>query len=198
MLPVDARGSASGASPTPRGTSPVSPRVASLSCSAQDLHSAYRWHTTSAWPERDTEAKGSSCLEIEGGKVGVMQGEHPWKAQGARVETDTNSVEWPEEQKRSLGAIALARQDQLWMSVCSVGCGFLLCPPRPSGESSHRLKGVLVSRTFCSTLNQKQAGQHQAKKQQQLSPSQASALTQPNSQSNPQAQTLPLQLPAFK
>jgi len=55
-----------------------------------------------------------------------------------------------------------------------------------------------VSRTFCSTLNQKQAGQHQAKKQQQLSPSQASALTQPNSQSNPQAQTLPLQLPAFK
>ena len=63
MLPVDARGSASGASPTPRGTSPVSPRVASLSCSAQDLHSAYRWHTTSAWPEQDTEAKGSSCLE---------------------------------------------------------------------------------------------------------------------------------------
>ena len=63
VLPVDARGSASGASPTPRGTSPVSPRVASLSCSAQDLHSAYRWHTTSAWPEQDTEAKGSSCLE---------------------------------------------------------------------------------------------------------------------------------------
>ena len=63
MLPVDARGSASRASPTPRGTSPVSPRVASLSCSAQDLHSAYRWHTTSAWPEQDTEAKGSSCLE---------------------------------------------------------------------------------------------------------------------------------------
>ena len=63
VLPVDARGSASGASPTPRGTSPVSPRAASLSCSAQDLHSAYRWHTTSAWPEQDTEAKGSSCLE---------------------------------------------------------------------------------------------------------------------------------------
>ena len=63
VLPVDARGSASGASPTPRGTSPVSPRVASLSCSAQDLHSAYRWHTTSAWPEQDREAKGSSCLE---------------------------------------------------------------------------------------------------------------------------------------
>ena len=63
VLPMDARGSASRASPTPRGTSPVSPRVASLSCSAQDLHSAYRWHTTSAWPEQDTEAKGSSCLE---------------------------------------------------------------------------------------------------------------------------------------
>ena len=65
VLPVDARGSASGASPTPRGTSPVSPRAASLlSCSsAQGLDSAYRWHTTSAWPEQDTEAKGSSCLE---------------------------------------------------------------------------------------------------------------------------------------
>ena len=64
VLPVDARGSASGASPTPRGTSPVSPRAASLlSCSAQGLDSAYRWRTTSAWPERDTEAKGSSCLE---------------------------------------------------------------------------------------------------------------------------------------
>ena len=66
------------------------------------------------------------------------------------------------------------------MLVFSLGCGFLLCPQRPSGESSHRLKGVLVSRTFCSTLNQKQTDQHQAKKeqQQQLSPSQASALTQ--------------------
>ena len=71
-LPVDARGSASGASPASRGTSPVSPRAASLlSCSAQGLDSAYRWHTTSAWPERDTEAKGSSCLESEGGKDGV-------------------------------------------------------------------------------------------------------------------------------
>ena len=63
VLPMDARGSASRASPASRGTSPVSPRVASLSCSAQDLHSAYRWRTTSAWPEQDTEAKGSSCLE---------------------------------------------------------------------------------------------------------------------------------------
>ena len=72
VLPVDARGSASGASPASRGTSPVSPRAASLlSCSAQGLDSVYRWHTTSAWPERDTEAKGSSCLEIEGGKGGV-------------------------------------------------------------------------------------------------------------------------------
>ena len=72
-LPVDARGSTSGASPASRGTSPVSPRAASLlSCSsAQGLDSAYRWHTTSAWPERDTEAKGSSCLESEGGKDGV-------------------------------------------------------------------------------------------------------------------------------
>ena len=72
-LPVDARGSASGASPASRDTSPVSPRAASLlSCSsAQGLDSAYRWHTTSAWPERDTEAKGSSCLESEGGKDGV-------------------------------------------------------------------------------------------------------------------------------
>ena len=64
VLPVDARGSASGASPASRGTSPVSPRAASLlSCSAQGLDSVYRWHTTSAWPEQDTEAKGSSCLE---------------------------------------------------------------------------------------------------------------------------------------
>ena len=83
MLPVDARGSTSGASPTSRGTSPVSPRAASLlSCSsAQGLDSVYHWHTTSAWPERDMEAKGSSYLEIEGGKDGVMQVEHPWKAQ---------------------------------------------------------------------------------------------------------------------
>ena len=78
VLPVDARGSASGASPASRGTSPVSPRAASLlSCSAQGLDSTYRWHTTSAWPERDTEAKGTSCLEIEDGKGGVKQAEHP-------------------------------------------------------------------------------------------------------------------------
>ena len=73
VLPVDARGSASGASPASRGTSPVSPRAASLlSCSAQGLDSAYRWRTTSTWPERDTEAKGSSCLEMETGK-GVVK-----------------------------------------------------------------------------------------------------------------------------
>ena len=75
-LPVDARGSASGASPASRGTSPVSPRAASLlSCSsAQGLDSAYRWHTTSAWPERDMEAKGSSCLEMEDGKGCQVRG----------------------------------------------------------------------------------------------------------------------------
>ena len=73
VLPMDVRGSASGASPASRGTSPVSPRAASLlsCCSAQGLDSTYRWHTTSAWPERDMEAKGSSCLEIENGKGGV-------------------------------------------------------------------------------------------------------------------------------
>ena len=81
MLPVDARGSTSGASPTSRGTSPVSPRAASLlSCSfAQGLDSAYRWRTTSAWPERDTEAKGTSCLEIENGK-NIIRQQHPVKA----------------------------------------------------------------------------------------------------------------------
>ena len=83
VLPVDARGSASGASPASRGTSPVSPRAASLlsCCSAQGPDSVYRWLTTSAWPERDMEAKGSSCLEIEDGKGVVKQEEHPWKAQ---------------------------------------------------------------------------------------------------------------------
>ena len=81
-LPVDVRGSTSGASPASRGTSPVSPRAASLLISfGWILKALIRWHTTSAWPERDAEAKGSSCLEMEGGKGGVKEGERPWKAQ---------------------------------------------------------------------------------------------------------------------
>ena len=94
VLPVDARGSASGASPTPRGTSPVSPRAASLSCSAWDLHSAYHWRTTSAWPERNMEAKGSSCLETGWEKYykATTPGESQVNTRHNRHQTDRTSA----------------------------------------------------------------------------------------------------------
>ena len=95
--PVDARGSASGASPASRGTSPVSPRAASLlsCCSAQGPDSVYHWLTTSAWPERDMEAKGSSCLEIEAGKGGykvATPSESPVSARNNRHQAHRTSA----------------------------------------------------------------------------------------------------------
>ena len=75
VLPMDARGSASRASPASRGTSPVSPTAASLLISfGWILKALIHWHTTSAWPERDMEAKGSSCLEMESGKGCQVRG----------------------------------------------------------------------------------------------------------------------------
>ena len=122
-LPVDARGSASGASPASRDTSPVSPRVASLSCSAQDLHSAYRWHTTSAWPEQDTEAKGSSCLETGWEKYykATTPGESQVNTRHNRHQTDRTSASM-----ETTSGVSRACQTE---EDVHIGIQLLLCVP---------------------------------------------------------------------
>ena len=138
--PVDARGSASGASPASRGTSPVSPRAASLlsCCSAQGPDSVYHWLTTSAWPERDMEAKGSSCLEIEAGKGGykvATPSESPVSARNNRHQAHRTSASM----EMTSGINRAGETDKgVDLGMHPYGSAFLFYPHRASADSLHQ------------------------------------------------------------